>query len=32
MLMLVKRLTVSKDGGQSLFIATKWKNAREDDN
>jgi hypothetical protein len=27
-----KELTVSKDSGQSLFIPTKWKNAREDDN
>ena len=30
--MLVKELTVSKNGGQTIFIVTKWKNARKDDN
>lgn len=26
----MKELTVGKDGRQSLFIATNWKNAGED--
>jgi hypothetical protein len=30
--MLVREITVSEDGGQSLFIATERKKAREDDN